>query len=80
MSGITCRVFISYAHDSEDHKTLILKYSDFLNNPGGLECWIDRYVEDAEIPGGWHHWMRIQIKEAKYVCISCMQSEVLSQV
>lgn len=64
-------VFVSYAHDSEEHKQFVLNYSDWLNNPGGIECWIDRYVEDADIPEGWHHWMRRKIRDAGYVLVVC---------
>lgn len=67
----SCRVFISYAHDNETHKENALDYSNWLNTPGGLNCWIDRYVEDADLPEGWPAWMRNQINLAKYVLVVC---------
>jgi SEFIR domain-containing protein len=71
MIETSCRVFISYAHDSEPHKQLILEYANWLNDPGGLDCWIDRFMEDSDMPEGWPHWMRGQIREAKYVLVVC---------
>jgi hypothetical protein len=67
----TCRLFISYAHDSAEHKEFILEYANWLNNPGGLDCWIDRYVEDAMLPEGWPLWMRNQLSEANFVLVVC---------
>lgn len=66
-----CRVFISYAHDSNEHRDFLLKYSNWLITPGGLDCSIDHYVEDSDLPEGWPHWMRTQIREAKYVLVVC---------
>jgi hypothetical protein len=71
MEPMSCRVFISYAHDNEPHKEFVLQYSDSLINPGGLDCWIDRYVEDATPAEGWPFWMHTQIREAKYVLVVC---------
>ncbi|MEO5975961.1 MAG: SEFIR domain-containing protein, partial [Chryseolinea sp.] len=71
MSDNLCKVFISYAHNSEQHKDIILKYSNELINPGGLDCWIDRYVEDAIIPDGWPNWMRKKVNESDFVIVVC---------
>jgi SEFIR domain len=65
------KIFISYAHDDEAHRLFILNYSDSLINPGGLDCWIDRYAEGAIIPEGWPHWMRKKISEANFVLVVC---------
>jgi hypothetical protein len=73
MAACSCRIFVSYAHDSEDHKQAVLDYSDWLNDPGGMDCWIDRYVEDSDMPHGWPHWMMTQIEEAKYVLVVCSE-------
>lgn len=67
----TNSVFISYTHDSDEHKGFVLKYSDSLNDPGGLDCWIDQYVEDAGVERGWPHWMRTKTSNAKYVLVVC---------
>lgn len=71
--GTISRVFISYAHESDAHRQSMLNYSNWLNNPGGLDCWIDQYVEDSDMPEGWPHWMMGQIKAAKYVLVVCSQ-------
>lgn len=65
------RVFMSYAHDSPEHKQDVLEYSDWLNDPGGIECWIDTYVEDTMLPEGWPLWMRKQLKKAEFILVVC---------
>jgi len=65
------RIFISYAHDSAEHSQLVLEYSDFLNNPGGLDCWIDQYMEGADMPEGWPRWMRQMVSLSKHVIVIC---------
>ena len=68
------RIFISYAHETKEQKQSLLEYADWLNNPGGLECWIDRYAEDGELPEGWPAWMQKQIAKAEYVLVVCTKT------
>ena len=46
----TCRVFISYSHDSAEHTSRVLALANRLRNDG-IESWIDRYVQDPN--EGW---------------------------
>lgn len=63
------RVFISYSHDSPEHKEWVLQVSEQLR-VNGLECSIDRYVHGFP-PEGWPSWMENQIEQADYVLLVC---------
>lgn len=71
IQGTSCRVFVSYVHESDELKQQMLEYANWLNDPGGLNCWIDRYAEDAPMPLGWPDWMRKQMAEAEIVLVIC---------
>ena len=60
------RVFISYAHDSSEHKLAVLKLSDRLR-ADGVDCLIDQYVETPEC--GWPRWTQEQVENAKFVLV-----------
>src|SRR5262249_43428126 len=62
----TCRVFISYSHDSPWHQQRVLALANQLRDDGG-EAWIDQYVQDPD--EGWPKWMRSQVKEANKVLL-----------
>ena len=64
------RVFISYSHDSEQHKARVRALSERLRSEG-VDCWIDRYVPNPS--EGWPNWMRFQIREATYVLVVCTE-------
>lgn len=49
------RVFISYSHDSEAHRDLVLGLADRLRAEG-VESWIDQYVPSFPVQG-WLRWM-----------------------
>ncbi len=49
------KVFISYSHDSEQHKASILALADRLCREG-LDCTIDQYINGFP-PEGWQRWM-----------------------
>ncbi len=63
------RVFISYSHDSLEHKEWVFQISEKLR-PNGLECSIDRHVNGFP-PEGWPLWMEEQIEQADYVLLVC---------
>jgi hypothetical protein len=63
---ITHAVFISYSHDSEEHKERVRALADRLREDG-VDAWIDQYVQDPI--DGWIHWMRNQVKEASRVLL-----------
>ena len=64
----TTRVFISYSHDSEDHKQLVLGLANQLRAQG-IDSNLDQYEES---PGdGWILWMEKEIDLSQYVIIIC---------
>lgn len=69
MSKTLPSVFISYAHDDEKHKQRVLEFSDKLITEGGLDCWIDRYVEGSSPERGWTSWMEEKIRTSDFVLV-----------
>lgn len=65
-------VFISYAHDSESHKQQALELADNLNGLG-IDCWIDRYVEDNPPKRGWPMWMEERIRLSSFILLVCSE-------
>ena len=63
------QVFISYSHDSDDHKQSILALSDRLRSDG-IDCQIDQYLNGAPAQG-WQRWMEGQIEAADFVLVVC---------
>lgn len=63
------KVFISYSHDSQDHRDRVLKLSDALCH-WGIDCHIDQY---ELAPANWLSWMERQIREANFVLIICTE-------
>ena len=62
------KVFISYAHESEQLSDAVLDFSDYLRSQG-IESEIDQYEEaPAE---GWPKWMMRQIQGADFVLVVC---------
>jgi hypothetical protein len=62
------KIFISYSHDSQEHRDQILQLSNRLRRDG-LDCWIDQYEQSpAE---GWALWCDEQIEEAQFVLVAC---------
>lgn len=65
------RVFISYSHDSEEHRAQVRALADRLC-ADGVDCTIDQYVpHPAE---GWPSWMDHQIEEADFVLVVCTET------
>ena len=65
------KVFISYSHDSREHKDRVLDLSDRLR-ADGIDCHIDQYEESP--PEGWPRWMVNQIKTAAFVLVVCTEN------
>ena len=64
------KVFISYSHDSQEHKDQVLELADRLREDG-IDCTIDQYEESpAE---GWQRWMLNQVEEATFVLVACTE-------
>jgi hypothetical protein len=64
------RIFISYSHDSEEHKRRVLDLSDRMRRDG-LDCEIDQYI--ASPPEGWPKWMMRQVLSARFVVVACTE-------
>ena len=64
------RVFISYSHDSQEHKDRVLELADRLREDG-IDCTIDQYEESPT--EGWQRWMLNQVEEATFVLVACTE-------
>ena len=66
------KIFISYSHDSVEHKEKVLGLSERLRQDG-FETLLDRYVNGTP-PEGWPRWMLNQLDVADYVLIVCTET------
>lgn len=64
------KVFISYAHDTEQFADKILDFSNTLRSLN-IDAIIDQYEESPE--EGWPRWMDNQIETSDYILIACTQ-------
>lgn len=65
------RIFISYTHDSDDHKERVLVLAERLRS-NGLDVHFDQWVE---APGhGWPAWMTEQLELADHVLVVCTEA------
>ena len=64
------KVFISYSHDSQEHKERILGLADRFREDG-IDCNIDQY-EDSPAEG-WQRWMLNQVEAADFVLVVCTE-------
>ena len=65
------KVFISYSHDSDEHRDRILELSNRLRGDG-IDCWIDQY--EPTPPEGWPRKMDKGIREADFVLMVCTET------
>lgn len=63
-------VFISYTHDSLEHKDKVLRLADRLCSEG-VDCHIDQY--ETSPPEGWARWMVNQVENADFVLVVCTE-------
>ncbi|MFL5538450.1 MAG: SEFIR domain-containing protein, partial [Longimicrobiaceae bacterium] len=63
-------VFISYSHDSPEHRIEVLGLSNRLREDG-VDAHLDWY-EDSP-PEGWPAWMQTQIRNATFVVVVCTE-------
>ena len=66
------RVFISYSHDSDEHRARVLGLSERLRNDG-VETRLDQYVPGTPAQG-WPRWMLDQLDWAEFVLVVCTES------
>ncbi len=65
------KVFISYSHDTSEHKGRVRDLSDRLRQEG-IDSNIDQYEQSP--PEGWPRWMERQIEEADFVLVVCTET------
>ncbi len=66
------KVFISYSHDSDEHRDFVRSISDRFRKEG-LDCLIDLYLNGFP-PEGWQRWMESQIESADFVLLVCTET------
>ncbi|NJA06200.1 TIR domain-containing protein [Methylococcaceae bacterium WWC4] len=66
------KVFISYSHDSPEHRADVLALANRLRDES-IDCRIDRYVNGAPAEG-WIRWMERQIAWADFVVVICTET------
>ena len=66
------RLFISYSHDSPEHKEQVLGLSERLRLDG-YDCQIDRYVNGSP-DEGWPRWMLNSLDRAECVLVVCTET------
>lgn len=71
MSKIT--VFISYSHDSDEHRERVLSLSERLR-ADGIATILDRYVEKGSPSEGWPRWMMNGLNAATHVLCVCTET------
>ncbi|HSK77569.1 MAG TPA: FxSxx-COOH system tetratricopeptide repeat protein, partial [Thermoanaerobaculia bacterium] len=65
-------VFISYSHDSAEHRKNVLELSERLRQDG-LEARLDQYINGTP-EQGWPRWMLDQLDEAGFVLVVCTET------
>jgi hypothetical protein len=63
------QVFISYSHDSDEHRETVLRLAERLRQDG-LDAQLDQYVEGTP-EEGWPRWMLDRLDEAAFVLVVC---------
>ena len=64
------KVFISYSHDSQEHRERVLALADRLRDDG-IDVNIDQYENPPA--KGWQRWMLDEVEAAEYVLIVCTE-------
>src|SRR6185295_5665793 len=65
-------VFLSYSHDSEEHREWVLSLSERLRDDG-IETRLDQYVNGTP-EGAWPHWMLDRLDEVSHVVVICTET------
>lgn len=64
-------VFISYSHDSVEHRRRVRELADDLRGKG-VDCDIDDYHHAP--PEGWQIWMAQRLRESDFVLMVCTET------
>jgi tetratricopeptide (TPR) repeat protein len=70
VQGTVVRAFISYSHDSAEHKDRVWDLCERLRNDG-IDCRIDQH--EPSPPEGWPRWCRDQVQESQFVLVVCTE-------
>lgn len=65
-------VFISYSHDSDEHREQVLALSERLR-ADGIKTLLDQYVNGSP-QQGWPRWMLDQLDAADFVLVVCTET------
>jgi len=68
-AAVRPRIFISYSHDSDDHRERVLGLAQQLRRDG-VDAWLDQFVEGSP-EEGWPLWMERQVEQARFVLMIC---------
>jgi hypothetical protein len=68
----TCRVFITYSHDSPEHRHRVLALAERLRKDG-VDAQLDQYVAGTP-ERGWPRWMEDRLEWAQFVLVICTQT------
>jgi hypothetical protein len=58
-------VFVSYSHDTPQHKDLVREFCTFLRREGGIDVHLDQWVDDGS--RDWSAWAVQQLTKADFV-------------
>jgi hypothetical protein len=67
--------FISYSHDSDEHRDRVLSLSQRLRKDG-VSTRLDQYVTGSPSEG-WPRWMLNQLDEVQFVLVVCTKTYYL---
>ncbi|MDZ8259608.1 SEFIR domain-containing protein [Nostoc sp. ChiQUE01b] len=68
LNSVAPKVFISYSHDSAEHKDRVLHLANNLRDEG-VDCKIDQYEQSPS--EGWPRWMMNQLEWADFIVVVC---------
>lgn len=66
------RVFVSYSHESPQHKQQVLALSERLRRDG-IDAHLDQYVKGTPVQG-WSRWTIDELERADFVLLVCNQT------
>jgi TIR domain/inactive STAND len=72
MTPSPSKVFISYSHDSVEHKEFVSRFAQRLRKDG-VDAQIDQYV-GGRPPEGWPRWMLDKLDWAEFVLLICTET------
>lgn len=59
------RVFVSYSHDSEEHRALVREFCTVLRRDEGFDVQLDQWADDRR--RDWSAWANEQIRDADFI-------------